>query len=142
MKIRNEFKNHVVKMFELFGIPGEQTQRQIEDVMRIETRLAKSHFDKVKTRDPYANYHKMTVDELQKLVPNIDWTKFLAALNVQIKELSVSQEEPMVEVNKLIAEEPLNAIRSYLSWKAIDHAASYLSDKIYAYMNLIPKSSS
>ena len=132
MKIRNEFKNHVVKMFELFGIPGEQAQRQMEDVMRIETRLAKSHFDKVKTRDPYANYHKMTVDELQKLVPNIDWTKFLAALNVQIKELSVSQEEPMVEVNKLIAEEPLNAIRSYLSWKAIDHAASYLSDEIYA----------
>ena len=132
MKIRNEFKNHVVKMFELFGIPGEQAQRQMEDVMRIETRLAKLHFDKVKTRDPYANYHKMTVDELQKLVPNIDWTKFLAALNVQIKELSVSQEEPMVEVNKLIAEEPLNAIRSYLSWKAIDHAASYLSDEIYA----------
>ena len=90
MKIRNEFKNHVVKMFELFGIPGEQAQRQMEDVMRIETRLAKSHFDKVKTRDPYANYHKMTVDELQKLVPNIDWTKFLAALNVQIKELFVS----------------------------------------------------
>ena len=28
MKIRNEFKNHVVKMFELFGIPGEQAQRQ------------------------------------------------------------------------------------------------------------------
>ena len=117
MKIRNEFKNHVVKMFELFGIPGEQAQRQMEDVMRIETRLAKSHFDKVKTRDPYANYHKMTVDELQKLVPNIDWTKFLAVLNVQIKELSVSQEEPMVEVNKLIAEEPLSAIQSYLSWK-------------------------
>ena len=131
MKIRNEFKNHVVKMFELFGIPGEQAQRQMEDVMRIETRLAKSHFDKVKTRDPYANYHKMTVDELQELVPNIDWTKFLAALNVQIKELSVSQEEPMVEVNKLIAEEPLSAIQSYLSWKAINHAASYLNDEIY-----------
>lgn len=132
MKIRNEFRNHVVKMFELFGISGEQAQRQMEDVMRIETRLAKSHFDKVKTRDPYANYHKMTVDELRKLVPNIDWTKFLNTLNVDVKELSVSQEEPMVEVNKLIAEEPLSAIQSYLSWKAINHAASYLSDEIYA----------
>ena len=31
----------------------------------------------------------------------------------------------------LIAEEPLSAIQSYLSWKAIDHAASYLNDEIY-----------
>ena len=37
----------------------------------------------------------------------------------------------MVEVNKLIAEEPLSAIQSYLSWKAINHAASYLNDEIY-----------
>ncbi len=131
-KIRDEFKKHIVKMFELFGFSNEQAQSNMEDVMRIETRLAKSHFDKVKTRDPHANYHKMTVDELQKLVPNIDWTKFLATLKVDIKELSVSQKEAMTEVNKLLAEESLNAIKAYLQWNAIDHAASYLSDDIYA----------
>lgn len=131
-KVRDEFKKHVVKMFELFGETKEQAEKNMEDVMRIETRLAKSHFDKVKTRDPYANYHKMTVEELQKLVPNIDWTKFLSTLSVDIKELSVSQVEAMTEVNKLLADEPLSAIKAYLEWNAIDRAASYLSDDIYA----------
>ena len=131
-KVREAFKAHVVKMFEMFGYSKADARKRMEDVMRIETRLARSHFDKVKRRDPYANYHKMPVSGLQKLVPNIDWTKFLATLKVDIKELSVSQEEPMKEVSKVIAAEPLSAIKSYLEWKLIDNAASSLSDEVYA----------
>ena len=131
-KVREAFKAHVVKMFEMFGYSKADARKHMEDVMRIETRLARSHFDKVKRRDPYANYHKMPVSGLQKLVPNIDWTKFLATLKVDIKELSVSQEEPMKEVSKVIAAEPLSAIKSYLEWKLIDNAASALSDEVYA----------
>ena len=131
-KVREAFKEHVVKMFELFGYSKADAHKYMEDVMRIETRLAKAHFDKVKRRDPYANYHKMPVSDLQKMVPNIDWTKFLATLKVDIKELSVSQEEPMKEVGRVIADEPMTAIKAYLTWKLIDDAAPMLSDAVYA----------
>ena len=130
-KIREAFKEHVVKMFQLFGYSKADAQKQMADVMRIETRLARSHFDKVKLRDPYANYHKKPLSDLQKLVPNIDWTKFLATLKVDVKELSISQEEPMKEVSKVIADEPLSAIKAYLTWQLIDDAASALSDAVY-----------
>ena len=131
-KVREAFKEHVVKMFELFGYSKADARKYMEDVMRIETRLAKAHFDKVKRRDPYANYHKMPVSDLQKMVPNIDWTKFLATLKVDIKELSVSQEEPMKEVGRVIADEPMESIKAYLTWKLIDDAAPMLSDAVYA----------
>ena len=64
-KIREAFKEHVVKMFQLFGYSKADAQKQMADVMRIETRLARSHFDKVKLRDPYANYHKKPLSDLQ-----------------------------------------------------------------------------
>ena len=131
-KIREAFKEHVVKMFQLFGYSKADAQKQMADVMRLATRLARSHFDKVKRRDPYANYHKMPVSDLQKMVPEIDWTKFLATLKVDIKELSVSQEEPMKEVGRVIADEPMESIKAYLTWKLIDDAAPMLSDAVYA----------
>ena len=85
-------------------------------------------------RDPYANYNKMTVDELQKLVPQIDWHAYLAALGLagKVTELSVGQKEPLIEAGKIIAEEPLASHVAYLQWKLIDGTAGYLSDDLYA----------
>ncbi|KAA6329217.1 Neutral endopeptidase [termite gut metagenome] len=131
--IRNKYKEHVAKMFELTGFSSEQAQKNTEAVLKIETRLATAAYDNVKLRDPYANYNKISVEELQKLVPSIDWSTYFAAVGLNdVKELSVSQKESLVEVGNIIASEPLDAQIAYLQWKIIDGAASYLSDDIYA----------
>ncbi len=134
VNIRNEYKKHVVKMFELTGFTHEQAEKNMQAVMNIETRLAKAFYDNVKLRDPYANYNKMTVDELQTLVPQIDWKAYLAVLGLdeKVTELSVGQKEALVEAGKIIAEEPLESNVAYLQWKLIDGVAGYLSDDIYA----------
>src|SRR6185312_13502832 len=33
-------------------------------------------------RDPYENYNKMSVDQLNKLTPNINWKNIFAQLNI------------------------------------------------------------
>ncbi|KAA6325379.1 Neutral endopeptidase, partial [termite gut metagenome] len=131
--IRNKYKEHVAKMFELTGFSPEQAQKNTEAVLKIETRLATAAYDNIKLRDPYANYNKMSVEELQKLVPSIDWNTSFATVGLNgLKELSVSQKESLVEVGNIIASEPLDAQIAYIQWKIIDGAASYLSDDIYA----------
>ena len=132
--IREAYKEHVVKMFELTGFSHEQAERNMQAVMKIETRLAKAFYTNVQLRDPYANYNKMTVDELQKLLPQIDWHAYLAALGLdgKVTELSVGQKEPLIEAGKIIAEEPLASHVAYLQWKLIDGTAGYLSDDLYA----------
>ncbi|KAA6303969.1 hypothetical protein EZS27_044387, partial [termite gut metagenome] len=75
--IRNKYKEHVAKMFELTGFTSEQAQKNTEAVVRIETRLATAAYDKVKLRDPYANYNKISLEELQKLVPSIVYRRFV-----------------------------------------------------------------
>jgi len=132
-EIRDKYKEHVIKMFKLVGFTDTQAQANMEAVLKIETRLATAAYDNVKLRDPHANYNKMTVAELQKLVPAIKWNAYLNALGLKnIKNLSISQKESMVEVGKIIETEPIQCQIAYLQWKLIDESAGYLSDAIYA----------
>ena len=45
----------------------------MEAVLEIETRIAKASFSAVEQRNPAANYHKMTLDELRKNVRARNW---------------------------------------------------------------------
>ncbi len=131
--IRDKYKKHVVKMFELTGFTPRQAVKNMEAVLKIETRLARAAYDNVMLRNPYANYNKMSVDELQKLAPSIDWKIYLSTLGLDnVEELSVSQKESLIEVNNIIMTEPLENQIAYIQWKLIDGAAGYLSDEIYA----------
>lgn len=131
--IREKYQIHIAKMFELVGFDVANAQKNATQIMRIETRLAKSAYDNVKLRDPQANYNKMTVADIQKLVPEINWINFFTALNLKsIKNISVSQKENLIEVGKLINSEPIQAQIAYLQWNIISNSASYLSDVINA----------
>ena len=131
--IRDKYKAHIVKMFQLVGFTAADAQNNMEAVMTIETRLAKAAYDKVKLRDPHANYNKMTLADLQKLVPEINWNDYLTSLGLKnIKEISVSQKESLVEVGKIMTTEPIAAQIAYLQWKLIDESAAYLNDAVYA----------
>jgi putative endopeptidase len=132
--IRNKYREHVVKMFELAGFSTEQARKNMEAVLRIETRLAKAAYDNVKLRDPYANYNKVSVTTLQSMVPAIDWPVFFTQLGLETTpaEVNVSQKESLVEVGAILTTEPVESHIAYLQWKLIDHAAGYLSDEFYA----------
>ena len=75
----------------------------------------------------------MSVADLQKLVPVIDWNVYFATLGLKnTKDVSVSQKESLIEAGKIIETEPLATQIAYLQWKLIDESAGYLSDAIYA----------
>lgn len=131
--IRNKYKEHIVKMFQLAGFDEASAQKNMEAVMDIETRIAKASFSAVEQRNPAANYHKMSLDELKKEVPGIDWDAFLNGIGVKgVTELSVSQVEPVKEVEKIINNVPVENQIAYMQWNLIDRAAGFLSDDFVA----------
>ncbi|NCB67829.1 MAG: M13 family peptidase [Bacteroidia bacterium] len=132
-EIREKYRNHVTKMFVLNDFDEETSKKATEAVLKIETNLAKAAYDQVKLRDPHANYNKMTVEELQKQIPEINWVNFFKTLGINdIKELNLSQKEAIQEAGRITAKEPVQDIIYYLQWKLIDGSASYLSDEIAA----------
>ncbi len=129
--IREKYKAHIVKMFQLAGFDEAAAQKKMEAVLAIETRIAKASYSAVEQRDPAANYHKMTVDEFKKEYAGIDWDLYFTTLGVtDLKELSIGQPEPIKEVIAIIQTVPVEDQKAYMEWKLIDSAASCLSDAL------------
>lgn len=129
-RIRNEYRAHVARMFSLFGYADADAKA--ETVLRLETRLAGAAFNNVELRDPQANYNKMSVAELQELVPQVDWNTYFAAMSIAPDSLSVGQVRHLQEAGKMLADEPLEDLKTLFTWQAIDGCASYLTSEIYA----------
>ena len=127
--IRAEYLKHVEKMFELFS--QASAAEKAATVLRLETRLAKAAFSNVELRDPIANYNKMSVEELQKLVPEVDWTIYFAGLNIAPDSLSVGQIRHLQEAGKMLAEESLEDMKTLFTWQVIDGSADFLTEEIF-----------
>lgn len=132
-EIRTKYEEHIAKMFELAGFAPAEAKKNASAVMNIETRIAKASFSAVEQRDPHANYHKMTMDELKKQIPGINWDDYFSSLGLNnLNELSVSQVEPIKEVESIINNVPLQDQIAYMQWKLISAASPYLSDEFVA----------
>ena len=132
-KVRARYQKHMEKMFQLAGLDEKAARQAAADVLTLETRLAKASYDKVKMRDPHANYHKMTMAELEKEISGIDWKVYFTTLGLpEVTELNVGQPEPLQEVAHILQHADLEMQKAYLQWKVLRAAAPYLSDEFVA----------
>ena len=131
--IREQYKLYIGKLFQLAGFSEADAQQKVADVMEIETAIAKVSRSATELRDPEANYHKMSFDELKKTIAGIDWDAYMKGLGIQAPaELNVEQVEPIQEVARLMNTLPLSKHVSYLEYNLPDAAASCLSDDFVA----------
>lgn len=131
--IREQYKVYIGKLFKLAGFTEAEAQQKVADVMEIETAIAKASRSATELRDPEANYHKMSFDELKKTISGIDWDAYVKGLGIQAPaELNVEQVEPIQEVARLMNTLPISKHVSYLEYNLLDAAASCLSDDFVA----------
>jgi putative endopeptidase len=123
-KIRQQYIEHVTKMFTLAGDTPEQAAREAAAVMEIETALAKASTSRTDLRDPANRYHIYTVADFQKLTPEFDYSIYFKAVKVgKFDTLNVATPDFFKGLNELIAKEPIGAWKSYLRWHSLHGAA-------------------
>ncbi|MBR4303654.1 MAG: M13 family metallopeptidase [Bacteroidaceae bacterium] len=131
VKIREAFKQHIVRMFRLFGYSEAESQKKMESVMRIETRIAEKSYSNVQLRDPAANYHKMTYAELKKEFKGIDWDMLFSTFGMEgVEEVDMNQPEPLHEVEAILANASVEDLKNLMLWQLIDANASSLTTEI------------
>ncbi|MDR2057933.1 MAG: M13 family metallopeptidase [Dysgonamonadaceae bacterium] len=129
LNIRTKYVELIEKLFALAGYNPEEIQKASDAIMKIETQLAQIAFPREALRDPMANYHKISLDELITLSPAIEWKALFNTIGLKdINELNVGQLQPIAEVSKIIQEYPIEDIKYYLCWNVISNASSFLSD--------------
>ena len=129
-KIREAYVAYIRQLVSHVGFGETDAARISDDVMRIETRLAKASKSMTELRDPEANYHKMSYDQLKKDFAGIDWDAYLHIFGISgLKDVIVGQPEAIHEVEKILAEETPEALQNVYLWHAIDMAAGYVDDE-------------
>ena len=133
--IREAFKKHVVKMFQLFGFSKGAATKKMQNIMKVETALAKVSKSRTELRDPEANYNKMTLQEFEAKYPNLPLVKVMNAQGVDTKylqEMVVGQPAFLEGANALVAGIKPAEYRDVMEWGFISGAANYLSDATVA----------
>ena len=119
-KNREEYRAHLEKEFVLLGKNPQQAAESAEDVLRIETALARASLTPVERRDRKAWYHEMRLADLQKLAPAFPWQRYFAAIGVDPGgDLNVSVPKYTQTVDELVAKAPISTWKNYLRWELV-----------------------
>jgi predicted metalloendopeptidase len=104
-----------------------------EQIVAIETRLAKAQWTRVENRDANKTYNKYTVADAQKEIPGIDWRAFLAGATAPtVDAVVISQPSFFKEIGSAANQVPLAHWREYLRYQLLDSYAPYLSKQLAA----------
>ena len=131
--IREAYKKYIERIFGLYGFSAAEAQQKMQDLMYIETELAKASRNKTQLRDPQANYNKMTIEEFESKYPNLRLSILMAAQGMpanSYNQLVVGQPEFMERANSLKQEISADQLRTYMQWELIKASCTYLSDEI------------
>ena len=135
VKIREAFKKHIVRMFQLFGFSKSVAEKKMKNVMKVEMALAKASKSRTELRDPIANYNRMTLSDFQAKYPHLQLEKQMNAKGIKsqyIQELIVGQPAFMEVADKLFASMTAAEYRDVMEWGLIDGSTGYLNDAVRA----------
>ena len=127
VEIRKKYKEFIAKQMANFGVTVD-----VEKLYALEERMAKSFYPKEKLRDPHANYHKMSLEQIKEQFPGFDWDAFLSARGATAaKFMNVAQPEAIAESIAIMNDTDFELVKTYLKYRIVGAADSVLDDKTY-----------
>lgn len=128
--VRNHYLRYITNMLTLSGEDSVTAKKTAQDILALETKLAKASRKIEDLRDPYRNYNKMAIGELPKISSNINWTAFLATTGVtSIDSVIVGQPEFFLALNNELKATPLDVWKAELKFNLISDFAGQLPEK-------------
>jgi putative endopeptidase len=127
-RIRNAYPAHIATMFRLMGEDEKTAAETGRALLAVETGLAAGSRTLERLRDPYANYNKMSMAELARLTPHIDWpTQFQLMGVAAVDSVIVGQPEFYSRLDSTLTAVPVDTWKQYLRWCLINAFAERLS---------------
>ena len=127
IEVRKKYKEFITKQMNNFGINVD-----VEKLYKFEERMAKSFYPKEKLRDPHANYHKMSIDEIKTKFTGFDWAAYLTARGAShATHINIAQPEAIAESIAIMNDTDFELIKTYLKYRIVSGTDTVLNDKTY-----------
>jgi putative endopeptidase len=130
-KIRDAYPAYIAKIFQLMGVDSINAKAKATAIVAMETKLAQQSRKLEDLRDPYANYNKMAISQLNKLSPSINWPVYLEQMGVKhVDSVVVGQPEFYKQLDKVLNTENIQTLKDYMSFHLVRAFAPYLNKAI------------
>ena len=127
--VRKAYVKHIAKMLELQGQDSASASQSAANILSLETKLAKVSRKLADLRDPYANYHKMAINDLSNLSSSIDWKNYLQNINItKVDSVIVGQPEFFKALDGILKTASVNDLKNYLRYRTVSEFAGALPD--------------
>ncbi|MBB2892864.1 M13 family metallopeptidase [Flexivirga oryzae] len=126
-EVREKYVAHIGRLLGLAGLDATQA----DAIMALETRIAKSHWDRVAARDAVKTYNKLSRTQLDELTPGLDWDAWLDGVGGEARILDPANvEHPsfLTGFAEALREEPLESWKAWLTWRLVSDRAPYLHE--------------
>ncbi|WP_395075049.1 M13 family metallopeptidase [Flavobacterium sp.] len=128
---REKYVLHVAKMLTFIGENKIEAKKNAEKILALEIAMAKPRLDRVERRDRRKTYNPMTVTDLQKLTPSVNWTNYIQGVGIsKIDTIIVSQPKYMVALEEIYKNTNVNDLKAYMRWTLLNKSTGVLTSEI------------
>jgi len=128
--LRAQYAETVAAMLVEAGHKPDVAKKEADEVLALETEIAKVHKDKVAMRDPKGTYNKIDRAGLTKAMPHFAWDGFFKAVGQPgIKDLTTSSPEFLAGLDALIVKTPIATWKNHFTASLLLNSAAILPQK-------------
>ena len=125
---REKYVAHVARMLQLIGDKPEVALANAKKVLAIETAMATPRLDRVERRDRRKTYNPMSVADLQKLIPSVNWDNYIKGVGIsKLDSVIVSQPKYMTALETIFKENKVDEWKAYLRWSLLNKSSDVLT---------------
>ncbi|MFP9097655.1 M13 family metallopeptidase [Flavobacterium sp. RHBU_24] len=125
------YRKHVATMLTYLGYKKDAAAKAADNIVALETAMAQPRFTRVELRDDRLTYNPMTVADLQKSAPSINWAAYFEGVGAGKPETVVVSEPNYIKaLDKILNEKNVEAWKDYLKWSLLRGASGALSTDI------------
>ncbi|MCZ4317774.1 M13 family metallopeptidase [Aequorivita viscosa] len=132
VKIREQYVDHITRMLQFLGDSEESARKQAETILAFETKLAEPRLDKVASRD-FRNFNNpRSIDELQKMLPQLNWKETFKWMGItkEMDTVIVMQPKYMETLNQMFAKPDFDTWKTVMRWATLNNSAGMLTTEI------------
>lgn len=128
---REKYEQHVAKMLQYLGEKPADAKKNAAKILALEIAMAKPRLDRVERRDRRKTYNPMTVADLQKLTPSINWNTYLTGIGLpKLDSVIVSQPKYMTAIEDIFKQNKVDDWKEYMKWTLLNKSSGTLSTEI------------
>ncbi len=130
LTILNGYKQYISNVLVMSGSDKANADKASDEIVKMETSVAKIHRKLAELRDPYKNYNKFSTADFYKLSPSVNFEQYFQINGIpKVDSVIVGQPEYYKELGNFLKNTSVDTWKQFLTFRLLNDYSEALPDK-------------